>query len=105
MDFTERKKIPTYLKEVRVRSRQIGDKTTLSFMLEGVLKCPVRQKCEGDGADLAEDRSPRALSHAAPTLRELNVSLWEPHSSFSCYYLTYLHDLSQVRTWFGSLLK
>lgn len=47
MDFTERKKIPTYLKEVRVRSRQIGDKTALSFMLEGVLKCPVRQKCEG----------------------------------------------------------
>lgn len=64
MVSTERKKIPTYLTEVRVRSRQIRDKTTLSFMLEGVLKCPGM-----------EQTLLRTEAHVpgAPTLRELSM--------------------------------
>lgn len=47
MDFTERKKIPAYFREVKIGNRETGgrgtwltdEKTTLSSMLEGVLKC------------------------------------------------------------------
>lgn len=47
MDFTERKKIPAYFREVKIGNRETGgrgtwltdEKTTLSSMLEGVLRC------------------------------------------------------------------